>query len=70
LLDQHHIITQVAGHAIDVIKLLPPLVVNDDDVKWFLGAFEDVLQQMHKFPGPAWDVISDIGKSAVTSRAR
>jgi len=70
LLDKHHIITQVAGHAIDVIKLLPPLVVNDDDVAWLLGAFEDVLQQMHKFPGPAWDVISDIGKSAVTSRAR
>jgi ornithine--oxo-acid transaminase len=70
LLAKHHIITQVAGHAIDVIKLLPPLVINENDVKWFLTAFEDVLVQMHKFPGPAWDVISDIGKSAVTSRAR
>jgi len=70
LLDKHHIITQVAGHAIDVIKLLPPLVISEDDVKWFLTAFEDVLVQMHKFPGPAWDVITDIGKSAVTSRAR
>jgi ornithine--oxo-acid transaminase len=70
LLDKHHIVTQVAGHAIDVIKLLPPLVINEDDVSWFLTAFEDVLAQMHKFPGPAWDVITDIGKSAVTSRAR
>ena len=70
LLDKHHIITQVAGHAIDVIKLLPPLVVSDADVKWFLEAFEDVLVQMHKFPGPAWDVIADIGKSAMSSRAR
>jgi ornithine--oxo-acid transaminase len=70
LLGKHHIITQVAGHAIDVVKLLPPLVINEDDVKWFLTAFEEVLAQMHRFPGPAWDVITDIGKSAITSRAR
>ncbi|MEO8425738.1 MAG: aspartate aminotransferase family protein [Verrucomicrobiota bacterium] len=70
LLDKHHIITQVAGHHIDVIKLLPPLVINDEDAQWFLGAFEDVLTQMHKFPGPAWDVIAGIGRMAVTARAR
>ena len=41
LLDKHHShITQVAGHRIDVIKLLPPLVVNDEDAQWFLSAFE------------------------------
>ena len=28
LLDKHHIITQVAGHHIDVLKLLPPLVIS------------------------------------------
>jgi ornithine--oxo-acid transaminase len=70
LLDVHHIITQVAGHHIDVLKLLPPLVLGDDDVRWFLNSFEDVMVQMHKFPGPAWDVIADIGKSTVTARAR
>ena len=70
LLDKHHIITQVAVHNIDVVKLLPPLVITEKDVDWFLKAFEDVLAQMHKFPGPAWDVISDIGKMVVTNRAR
>jgi ornithine--oxo-acid transaminase len=70
LLDKHHIITQVAGHNIDVVKMLPPLVINESDVNWFLKAFEEVLVQMHKFPGPAWDVISDIGKMVVTNRAR
>ncbi len=70
LMDKHHIITQVAGHHIDVIKLIPPLVISEDDVKWFLTAFEDVMVQMHKFPGPAWDVISDIGKMVLTNRAR
>ena len=70
LLDKHHIITQVAGHNIDVVKLLPPLVLSDEDVRWFLTAFEDVLVQMHKFPGPAWSVIADIGKMALTNRNR
>ena len=70
LLNKHHIITQVAGHHIDVVKLLPPLVISEEDVRWFLTGFEDILAQMHRFPGPAWDVITDIGKMAVTQRAR
>ena len=70
LLDKHHIITQVAGHNIDVIKLLPPLVLSSGDVDWILRAFEDVLLQMHKFPGPVWDVLTDIGKMVFTNRAR
>jgi ornithine--oxo-acid transaminase len=70
LMDKHHIITQVAGHHIDVIKLIPPLVMSEEDVQWFLTAFRDVLAQMHKFPGPAWDVVSDIGKMVLTNRAR
>ena len=70
LLDKHHILTQVAGHHVDVIKLLPPLVISAEDAEWFLSAFEDVLGQMHKFPGPAWDVIADIGRMTVTARAR
>ena len=70
LLNKHHILTQVAGHHIDVIKLLPPLVISNEDAEWFLSAFEEVLSQMHKFPGPAWDVMTDIGRMAVTTRAR
>jgi ornithine--oxo-acid transaminase len=70
LLDKHHIITQVAGHHIDVIKLLPPLIISSDDAEWFLSAFEDVLTQMHRFPGPAWEVIADIGRMALTARPR
>jgi ornithine--oxo-acid transaminase len=70
LLDEHHILTQVAGHHIDVIKLLPPLVISDEDVSWFLEAFEQVLIQLHKFPGPAWDVVTRIGRMVLTKRAR
>jgi ornithine--oxo-acid transaminase len=70
LLDEHHILTQVAGHHLDVIKLLPPLVLSEEDVSWFLNAFEQVLAQLHKFPGPAWGVVSRIGRMVLTKRAR
>jgi len=70
LMDKHHVITQVAGHNVDVVKLLPPLILNQADARWFLNAFEDVMVQMHKFPGPAWDVLTGIGKKALTQRAR
>src|SRR5580704_5201956 len=70
LMEKHHIITQVAGHNIDVIKLLPPLVISQEDMNWFLKAFDEVLVQMHKFPGPAWDVLTGIGKRAVTAQIR
>lgn len=70
LMEEHRVITQVAGHHIDVVKLLPSMVMTDEDVRWFLRAFDDVMQKMHRFPGPAWDVLARIGKNAVTSRAR
>jgi len=70
LMDEHRILTQVAGHGVDVVKLLPPLIISEADVQWFLTAFEDVMTQMHKFPGPAWDVLTGIGRLALTQRAR
>ena len=70
LLDKHHILTQVAGHHSDVIKLLPPLVISADDAEWFLSSFEEVLYGMHKFPGGVWDAISEIGRLAVKARLR
>jgi ornithine--oxo-acid transaminase len=70
LLDEHHILAQAAGHHIDVIKLLPPLNVVEDDVRWFLSAFEKIMTGLSKFPGPAWDVLMRIGKIALSSRPR
>lgn len=52
LLAKHKILTQVAGHDKDVIKLLPPLTVDTSDVRWFLEAFEDTMEDLHRFLGP------------------
>ena len=68
MLDDHHVLTQVAGHQIDVIKLIPPLIINKNDCDWFLGAFEDVMDRLHRFPGPVWEALSKIGKNAIKAR--
>jgi len=65
LLDDHRVLTQVAGHHLDVIKLIPPLVIEREDCDWFLGAFEDVMVKLHRFPGPVWEALSRIGKHSV-----
>ena len=70
LLDDHGIITQVAGHHMDVIKLLPPLNLSVADADRFLTAFGTVLTRLEQFPGPAWDLLTRIGKFSLTERSR
>lgn len=43
LFQRHGILTQVAADSINVIKLLPPLVAGDDEVRLFVDALDDVL---------------------------
>lgn len=67
LLDDHHILTQVGGHAMDSIKLSPALCINEDDVNRFVNAFDQVLKQCHQFPGPVWDVGARLVKHSLKS---
>lgn len=43
LFHEHHILTQVAGHHMNVVKALPPLVTSEDELRRFAGALRDVL---------------------------
>lgn len=67
LMKEHRILTQVAGHNLDVIKLLPPLIINESHVERFLTAFEKVLAECHRFPGGAWKVTKDLALAASRS---
>ena len=56
LLTDHQVLAQVAGHHMDVIKLLPALVLNEDDVNHIAAALDATIAACHKFPGPAWEI--------------
>ncbi len=51
LFHEHRILTQVAGHHMNVIKALPPLIISEDEVRRFAAALEQVLgeAQEHLF---------------------
>ncbi|OQX65989.1 MAG: aspartate aminotransferase family protein [Desulfococcus sp. 4484_242] len=61
LLERHHILTQVAGHGLDTVKILPPLIIDTADADRFLNAMDDVLKDAHKFPGSAWTTVKNLG---------
>ncbi len=65
MLEKHGILTQVAGHHMHTIKLIPPLVLSKADVEWFMSAFQDVMEGLHRFPGPAWESLTRIAKNAL-----
>jgi acetylornithine/succinyldiaminopimelate/putrescine aminotransferase len=44
LFRDHRILTQVAGHHMNVIKALPPYVTQEDDIRRFASALEQVLE--------------------------
>ena len=52
MLAQHRILTQVAGHAMDVVKILPPLIIGEREVDMFVNALDATLTRMPEIPGP------------------
>ena len=50
LFSDHRILTQVAGHKIAVLKVLPPLVLSDADVEEFVDALHTTVEQARHMP--------------------
>ncbi len=69
MLSDHNVLTQVAGNSMTTIKLTPPLTLTDADVAWFLDGFRDVMQRLHRFPGPAWEAVYRIARNAMQGGA-
>ena len=67
LLNKHHILSQVAGYHIEVIKFLPSITVTQEDMDWFLGAMEEVLIDTTRVPGAAWDTVLGLAKRTLTA---
>jgi len=69
LFKNHRILSQVAGHGMNVVKFLPPLVINDGDRDWILGALDEVIADCHKVPGAIWDLGKTLTGHALKSKA-
>ena len=48
LFRDHRILSQVAGHDVNIVKGLPPLTITEEDVDWFATALEQTVREASK----------------------
>lgn len=68
LFTQHKILSQVPGHNMDVVKILPPLMISEKEADYFVDAMDQVMASCHKFPGSAWEVGYTLAKQALKAK--
>ena len=67
LFQRHRLLTQVSGDHMEVIKLIPPLMISDADVKAFADGFGEVLEDASKGSGLIWEFGRTLVKQAMFS---
>jgi ornithine--oxo-acid transaminase len=70
LFKEHHILTQVAGHGMNVVKLLPPLILNQKDRDHIVGSFDKVIAETHQIPGSIWDLGKNLAGHALKGKSK
>jgi ornithine--oxo-acid transaminase len=64
LLSDHRVLAQVAGHRLNVIKLIPPLVLSRTDADAIVEALDTTIAAVHRTGGPAW-IIPRLGAATL-----
>ncbi len=68
LFKEHRVLTQVAGHGMNVVKLLPPLNLTHDDRDWIVNAFNKAISDTHQIPGSIWDLGKNLASHAIKNK--
>jgi ornithine--oxo-acid transaminase len=69
LFRKHRILTQVAGHHMNVVKVLAPLVIEEDDLRGFVAALESVLRSVEEGLFRRYASLGlDLGRRSLTAR--
>ncbi|MGG7054130.1 aspartate aminotransferase family protein [Nitrosomonas sp. ANs5] len=66
LFRRHRILSQVAGHGMNIVKFIPPLILTESDIEWLVGAVRNVVTDAHRGPIAVWD----LGKTLATQAMR
>jgi ornithine--oxo-acid transaminase len=61
LFKDHRILSQVAGHGMNVVKLLPPLILTEKDRDWIINSLDKTIADTHQVTGS----IGTLGKNLV-----
>jgi acetylornithine/succinyldiaminopimelate/putrescine aminotransferase len=66
LMRDHQILTQVGGPGINILKLLPPLIIGDEEVKMIVTAFDEVLTEAESIRGRVWSLSGQLIRHALS----
>jgi ornithine--oxo-acid transaminase len=69
LFHRHRILTQVSGDHIEVIKLIPPLIIGEQEVDRFVEAFIDVMDEAQRGSALMWDFGRTLLRQSRTNKA-
>jgi len=70
LFKEHRILTQVAGHGMNVVKLLPPLNLTAKDQDWIINSFDKTIADTHQVPGSIWDLGKNLATHAIKNKTK
>ncbi len=70
LFHEHRILCQVAGHRMNVVKALPALVVEEDEIRRFAAALEEVVARAERVPGAFLRFSMSMSRRAVAARRK
>jgi ornithine--oxo-acid transaminase len=65
LMRDHHILTQVGGPEVNIIKLLPALIIGEEEVRMILSAFDAVMAEAGRVRGRVWAQSGQLVKHAL-----
>jgi len=69
LMREHRILTQVAGPDINIIKLLPSLIIGDEEVEMIVSAVDAVMAEAANLGGSVWAQSVQLVEHALESHA-
>ncbi len=66
LMRDHHILTQVAGPDVNIIKFLPPLIIGEAEVTIIISAMDRVMAEATEVRGRVWAQSVELVKHAMS----
>lgn len=54
MMDGPRVLTQVASHGLDAMKILPPYIIGDAEIDRFVNGLDDSLSKAANITGPLW----------------
>ncbi len=68
MMDKHRILTQVASHGLDALKILPPFIITEKEIDRFVNGLDDVLSSAANVAGPLWKFGTRLVKASLANK--